>query len=1248
MKTRIRKLILAFLTITLVVTSFPFAVITTVEAAAMSATPSLIITELSVNASLTPSDPAEAFEFIEIKNTTGSSINLLNYAVKVYSTHDNPVAGTTASPLYTFTLPTKTIAAGALLVIWLQTTSTPTEYRTLAAFNTHFGTSLTSTQLLMLPVTSGNMSNTGFRKIAICNSSGTEICYAKYNEDTGNDSSVAGDATVNNSSIIYEYHSYPISGYKAMYKVAVNVPPTPAIIPTDKSLEITEICANAAYTSTDSTDMYEYVEILNTTASTINLKGYKLVYHQTDSTERDWNFPDTTDLNLAAGKRLVVWIYNSWCATAGLDADDFNAFFHTNFGADELYIMDPVGYNLANTSRRAVSICTDAGATISKASYNVSADGDASVNNSTIVYQKPIDGSTNMFLYAANQQPTPGEEYMLLSGQIHGHSTASDGSGTAWTTDSGGDGSPKDAYATVAATNADFFFLTDHSSYFNNSGDNRWTVGKQAAFAASVKNDFTGFYAYEMTYGPTTGWWGHINTLNTSWYNNQENTYSIANLPAYYNQLASDKESISQYNHVGASWGDFDDFNYWNSEIDGVMCLIETNLERALTANDSNHGGTGVAYAYIRALDMGWHVAPSCNNDAHSQNWYGTTTDTDIRTVVLATSSNKPAILDALRSRRVYAATDDGLKLRFTVNGNEMGSILNNVSSANVSITAYDTEAADTIKKISIMTTWGYVVYSSTYSSSDAFLDVTLDNTYPYYLVMVEETDGDWAISAPIWIENTDSGIFSTDLTASTDTDPCSIIGSFQNTSGAAISNATIAFYKSSISATNLISSNTYATIAAGATVTATMDSANWTPGAAGGTQLFYVKYSDSTTTVIKRVTESDLLITEIVANSPNDSAEGDDYEFIEIFNNTETPIDLAGYKIQVHTGCGSDASDYTDYDISSSFIAPPRTAVVVWFGMTSGKTVDNFLTAYGLGLNAENRAKVYAMTTDNLANASGARHINLMKDSGTVITRAWYNVGMQLNLDADSNPESIRYEYSNDGDYDMQYVGTSTACNPFAVSTGSGKQVVEAYYTVVYNANGGTGTQMENTTVSKGVSTNLRLNTYTNYGYSFSGWYAHRAYDNKYYGYASGSTTAAWLPAADIASYVVYNDGTTVANTSYCGTVTMYAIWTANTFTVHYNANGGTGTMADTVVTYGVWSDLRTNTFTRSGYTFGGWYAYRDYDNKYRGYASGSQTDAWLPAEQISTYYVYTDGCSVWKTAPYGNVTMYAIWIQN
>ena len=83
----------------------------------------------------------------------------------------------------------------------------------------------------------------------------------------------------------------------------------------------------------------------------------------------------------------------------------------------------------------------------------------------------------------------------------------------------------------------------------------------------------------------------------------------------------------------------------------------------------------------------------------------------------------------------------------------------------------------------------------------------------------------------------------------------------------------------------------------------------------------------------------------------------------------------------------------------------------------------------------------------------------------------------------------------------------------------------------------------------------------------------------------------------------------------------TLYAIWKAKTYTVSYNANGGTGTVTSQTKTYGTNITLASSGFTRSGYTLSHWNTQSDGSGL--SYNLGSS---------------YTDAGAV-------NVTLYAIW---
>ena len=116
--------------------------------------------------------------------------------------------------------------------------------------------------------------------------------------------------------------------------------------------------------------------------------------------------------------------------------------------------------------------------------------------------------------------------------------------------------------------------------------------------------------------------------------------------------------------------------------------------------------------------------------------------------------------------------------------------------------------------------------------------------------------------------------------------------------------------------------------------------------------------------------------------------------------------------------------------------------------------------------------------------------------------------------------------------------------------------------HTVTFKANGGTGSDYTQTT---NTSTALIPNTFTRTGYAFSHW-----------------NTAS------------NNSGTTYTNGQvydFSADMDLYAQWTANTYTVTFDANGGSApTPTSKQVTFGsAYGTLATT--SRTGYTFNGWF---------------------------------------------------------
>lgn len=124
--------------------------------------------------------------------------------------------------------------------------------------------------------------------------------------------------------------------------------------------------------------------------------------------------------------------------------------------------------------------------------------------------------------------------------------------------------------------------------------------------------------------------------------------------------------------------------------------------------------------------------------------------------------------------------------------------------------------------------------------------------------------------------------------------------------------------------------------------------------------------------------------------------------------------------------------------------------------------------------------------------------------------------------------------------------------------------------YTLAYNANSGSGAPSNQTGSNTGTSPyytfTVSSTVPTRTGYTFLGW----------------STS----DSATSASYVGGNSFTVTSS----GTTTLYAVWKANTYTVSYNANGGSGAPAAQTQNYPWHIQIPSTTPTRSGYIFQGW----------------------------------------------------------
>ena len=351
-------------------------------------------------------------------------------------------------------------------------------------------------------------------------------------------------------------------------------------------------------------------------------------------------------------------------------------------------------------------------------------------------------------------------------GQLHSHTQYSDGAGSLESALDYVKNLPEIA-------NVDFVAFTDHSNYFDSKNNpnveaalydtslvndsdssHSWATYKNtvAAFNAANAGKKVAIAGFEMTW---SGGPGHINTFNTPGIVSRNNTTlndktKDAGLQAYYKLLSQTEgvDSISQFNHPGTTFGNFIDFGYWDAVVDTRMYMVEVgNGEGQIGA-----GGYYPSYEqYIMALDKGWHVAPTNNQDNHKGRWGDAN---DARDVILADDFTEDGIYAALRARRMYATEDKNLELDYTVNGNMMGSIIDVPEKLNFEISFNDPDRTDSIAKVELVVNSGRVAYTwdSAADLAKGSVSVELAPEYTYYFVRVTEGDGDLAVTAPVWV----------------------------------------------------------------------------------------------------------------------------------------------------------------------------------------------------------------------------------------------------------------------------------------------------------------------------------------------------------------------------------------------------------------------------------------------------------------------------------------------------------------
>lgn len=229
-----------------------------------------------------------------------------------------------------------------------------------------------------------------------------------------------------------------------------------------------------------------------------------------------------------------------------------------------------------------------------------------------------------------------------------------------------------------------------------------------------------------------------------------------------------------------------------------------------------------------------------------------------------------------------------------------------------------------------------------------------------------------------------------------------------------------------------------------------------------------------------------------------------------------------------------------------------------------------------------------YAPILDNDTTRGGVKTYFYYNDNASVIYMGYGSGNTQLVTVGTPSSDQIATAVT-------AYMESSSG----RAANASGKYIIGAsapVLSVTYDANGGTGT-MAGQTFTKGSTVTLTANSFTRVGYTFSGWNT-----------VAGGTGIAY---ADEATTGALDTG-----------IVLYAQWTANTYTVTLDKQGGTGGDESVTATYDAAMPSAT-TPTCEGYNFNGYY----------------------DAESDGTQYYTSAGTSARSWDKDANATLYAQW---
>ena len=396
------------------------------------------------------------------------------------------------------------------------------------------------------------------------------------------------------------------------------------------------------------------------------------------------------------------------------------------------------------------------------------AEGSKSSGGFTIQSAAPALGSLPYTVYFAN---------------LHSQTNHSDG-GSPVTSCSGASeplstpNGPSEAFAYAKNRGLDILMASEHNHMYDGSSGTNTSANPATAKALyqsglTAAADFNAanpnFLAvYGMEWGVINNG-GHMNIFNSNellgWeYNGSGQLLAdtFTDKPDYAGlyTLMRQRGLVGQFNHPASS-GQFLVNGValgYSADGDQAMALCEVLNTSAFSTNttETETGRSTYESACKKALEAGFHVAFSTDQDNHCANWGASYTNRTGILIPNGTALSQASFIAALKARRVFATMDKNSQLVLTANGHIMGERFTNNGPLNL-VANFASTSGKTVSTVSIVEGVPGRNGTATELSSTASTTITPSVGEHYYYAKLTQSDGNILWSAPMWVSQTNS-----------------------------------------------------------------------------------------------------------------------------------------------------------------------------------------------------------------------------------------------------------------------------------------------------------------------------------------------------------------------------------------------------------------------------------------------------------------------------------------------------------